>query len=240
MTTATSKAAKRKPKPEPTASIAHRQYGVNDDHAPWCREVVNFDDRQDSVLALNGVVVGQFWRNIHVGHVERVSEIRLAGMGTHTAHYESIILLEEGKEIVGMFDISGQALWSLVDHWEQVEFVGEEWVRVEPQPFIWDNRGDPREQRQNGTYRSEDAWVSRVKHRRPVGKPMSWEGRSGTSCDLYENGVLTCDGIVVATFRGWTKQGPYKAMTEQYPFTRPKSASMRKVLPAALAGRSTI
>jgi hypothetical protein len=225
-------ATRRKPKAEPE-SIAHRQYGVNDDHAAWCREVIDFENRQDSVPALNGVEVGQYWRNVHVGSVQRVVEIRLGGLGTHAAHYESIVLLKEGQEVADMFDISGQALWSICDHWEQVELAGDEWVAADPQPFVWEARGDAREQRANGTYRDERAWVGRVRHDRPKGKPMLWEGQRRTAWAFYENGVLACDGIVVGSFMGFNKRR-YEGMVERFPLVRPKAATMRKVLPVAL------
>lgn len=225
---------KRKPKPEPE-SIAHRQYAVNDGHAPWCREVVNFDDRHDSVPVLHGVRVGQYWRNIHVHRVERVVEIRLAGLGTHTAHYETILLCEEGADPYDQFNISGQSLQTISDHWELVELVGEEWVRVEPQPYTWVDDGDARENRANGTYRSERAYVSRVRHDRPAGEPLfAWEGQRRTLWAMYDN-VVTCDGLVLTSVRGHSKKHVYKQLIDSFPFAKPSSASMRKVLPAAMS-----
>lgn len=221
--------AKRKPKPEPD-SIAHRRYGVSDDHADWCRVVVNFDDRHDSVQSVNGVEVGQFWRNIYVGKVERVYEIRLAGMGTHSAHYESIVLCPEGQEPEGMFDVSGQSLVTIRNCWECVEQLDGEWVRVEPQPFVWEDFGDPREAREKGTYRSERALVCRVRHDRPEGESLDWIGQNGTSWRLYRSGVVTCDGLVLS---GQGKR--YESLLKLFPFAKPRVRSLQKALPIAMS-----
>jgi hypothetical protein len=212
--------------------VGHRDWGVFDDHADWCRKVVNFEDRQDSVPCLNGVAVGQWWRNLHTKRVGQVREIRLAGLGTHTAHYESIILLYEDDDEDGIdrFGLGGEALWSICEHRELVEKVEDGWQRVEPQPPVWEGQRPTdfalaKQARVNGTpYRDEDAWVCRVRHDRPEGDTVVWKGERGTVWTHYKNGVLLCDGIVMSSFSGFfhmDRERLYDMMIDRYPLAAP-------------------
>ena len=77
--------------------------------------------RQDRVPSLNGVHVGDIWRNRHTKTEERVAEIRLGGSGTYVDREPTVVL----------FDLHGSQrwyshpLWSLVEHWEPVTRPGE-------------------------------------------------------------------------------------------------------------------
>jgi len=99
---------------------------MSDSHDAWIRQVVNLDDRHDSVPDLNGVEVGQYWRNVHVANIQPVTAIHLAGLGAHAGHYESIMLGEDS--FAGM----GWTLWSLSQHFELVE-------RQEPETILVDD-----------------------------------------------------------------------------------------------------
>jgi hypothetical protein len=212
------------------ALVGHRDWGIFDDHADWCRKVVNFEDRQDSVPALNGVAVGQWWRNIHTKRVRQVREIRLAGLGTHTAHYESIILAEDGEDDDVRFGLGGEALWSICEHCELVEKGEDGWQRVEPQPPVWEGQRPTdfdlakRERAAGRPFRDEDAWVCRVRHDRPEGETVVWKGERGTVWTHYDNGVLLCDGIVLSSFHGFHHMEAtklYEMMIDRYPLASP-------------------
>lgn len=72
--------------------------------------------RQDRMPSLNGVHVGDVWRNLHTKKEKEVIEIRLGGWGTYTDR-ESVVLFEN--------DWMGSPLWSLVEHYEPVTRPGE-------------------------------------------------------------------------------------------------------------------
>lgn len=189
-------------------SNAHRLYGVTDDHAVWCREVINFEEREDAVPCLNGVAVGQQWQNIHTGVVCVVTQIRLGGLATHTAHYESIVLLPE--DVAPDTLDSGWALWSMGEHWQLVE----NGKRVEPQPEVWPSRDVV----------PAAAIASRVRHDRPAGTSVSWVGERKTRWCFYENGILVCDGLVVAKSYA---EDPNADLTRRYPLCKPGPTAAR-------------
>lgn len=197
--------AKEKKEPDERAQRIWELYGVAPDHQPWVSEVVDLANRQDSVPCLNGVAVGQHWRNIHTGSVECVESIWLAGVSTHTAHYESIEFEVEEGHWRGM----GQSLWSLVEHWElveavephleklliddqygkmEVEVMSDPWEAVDPQPYVWPSRDTP-------GY-DEKKLCLRVKHCRPHGGCDEIKARRKTY-HVYDNGVVLLDGVYV-------------------------------------------
>ena len=74
--------------------------------------------RQDEVPSLNGVHVGDVWRNLHTGEERTVTRIKLGGAGTYTDR-EPVFILNEGG------GVGGWPMWSLVEHWEPVTRPGE-------------------------------------------------------------------------------------------------------------------
>lgn len=192
-------------------STAHRRFGITDDHAPWCREVVNFDERDDAVPCVNGVSVGQRWQNVHTRSICTVTQIRLAGLGSHTAHYESIVLLPDGVS-PDKLD-SGWALWSIGEHWQLLD---ENDKRVEPQPIVWPNRDVV----------PVAAVVCRVRHDRPVGSSVSWVGERRTRWRFYDNGIITCDGLVIGNASYTDDQDEY--LLRRYPLCTPGPTAARE------------
>lgn len=76
--------------------------------------------RQDSVPSLNGVHVGDEWRNLHTKKVSVVTAIKLGGAGVYTDREPVIILgdLDHDWE-------SPHPMWSLAEHWESLTRPGE-------------------------------------------------------------------------------------------------------------------
>lgn len=111
--------------------------------------------RQDRVPALNGVHVGDLWRNLHTGHVIRIEQIRLGGAGTYVDRepivdgptvYERCndesrldVLLEPTVDELATAEpvrepygsMGGWPLWSLVEHWEPL-------TRPDDYPVPWE------------------------------------------------------------------------------------------------------
>jgi hypothetical protein len=85
--------------------------------------------REDRMPSLNGVHVGDVWRNRHTKRECTVGEIRLGGRGTYT-NREPVIVWTDGS-----IGIGGEPLWGLAEHWEPVTRPGE-W----PVPWIYDKR----------------------------------------------------------------------------------------------------
>lgn len=208
-----------------------------DDHEAWIRQVVNPDERHDKVPACNGVEVGQTWRNLHVGHVERVAEIWLAGQGTYLGHQECILWEDEGDYAHMM----GTPLFSLQEHWEQVvrreepthdtvladdgsgQFAmvveTDEWERVEPQPYVWHGRSSHRDP---VPYRSEEAWVMRSRDR-PQGDFVEWEGQYGI-WRRYGNGFVTINGLSLGAPGRYTSADVAALIVELFPASAPREA----------------
>jgi hypothetical protein len=74
--------------------------------------------RQDEMPSLNGVHVGDVWRNLHTGEERTVTRIKLGGRGAYTDS-EPVVVLDEGM------GTGGWPLWSLVEHWEPLTRPGE-------------------------------------------------------------------------------------------------------------------
>lgn len=202
--------AAKKKEPDERRQRIWELYGVPTDHQRWCEDVVDFDHRQDSVPCLNGVAVGQHWRNLHTGKVERVESIWLAGLATNTAHSESVEFEvdEDGWRW-------GHPLNSLVEHWElvepvesvpetlliddeygkiEVEVMSDPWEAVDPQPYVWPSRDDP-------GY-DEHQICLRVVHARPRGGYDEWKVR-GVTFRYYDNHVVLRDGVYL--FKLWPR-----------------------------------
>jgi hypothetical protein len=79
--------------------------------------------------SLNGVHIGDVWRNLHTGNEFAVAEIRLGGRGTYTDR-EPVIVWDDRH-----FGIGGETMWGLAEHWEPVTRPGE-W----PVPWKKDRR----------------------------------------------------------------------------------------------------
>jgi hypothetical protein len=72
--------------------------------------------RTDRVPALNGVHVGDLWRNLHTLEDRRVHEIRLGGDCTYTDREPTVLLAPVDAD---PHDFAmPHPLWSLVEHWE--------------------------------------------------------------------------------------------------------------------------
>ena len=84
--------------------------------------------RTDEVPSLNGVHVGDVWRNMHTGEERTVTRIKLGGRGTYTDR-EPVFVLDEGG------GTGGWPMWSLVEHWEPLTRPG-----VFPVPWTKDKR----------------------------------------------------------------------------------------------------
>src|SRR5262245_19067766 len=69
--------------------------------------------RNDRMPSLNGVHVGDVWRNRHTKEECVVAEIRLGGRGTYTDR-EPVVVFETE------YGLGGHPLWSLVEHWESL------------------------------------------------------------------------------------------------------------------------
>lgn len=89
--------------------------------------------RQDSMPSLNGVHVGDVWRNRHTGKTSFVEAIKLGGCGTYTDREPVFVLRDEDKESEYRW-VSPHPMWSLSEHWEPVTRPGE-W------PVPWTNKG---------------------------------------------------------------------------------------------------
>lgn len=89
--------------------------------------------RQDRMPSLNGVYVGDVWRNVHTKEERTVVAIRLGGAGTYTDR-EPVVQFDE------MSGLGGWPLWSLTEHWESVTRPGE-W------PVTWHYSGHYRGER---------------------------------------------------------------------------------------------
>lgn len=87
--------------------------------------------RTDRVPALNGVHVGDEWRNTHTQDVVRVQEIRLGGDGTYTDREPTLLLADVDADEAPPWRMP-QPLWSLAEHYEPVTRPGELPVPVEP------------------------------------------------------------------------------------------------------------
>lgn len=115
--------------------------------------------RQDRVPVLNGVHVGDHWRNLHTLSVVRVMECRLGGCDTYTDREPVVVVAtiwappqqEPGGQMTLGSDLGEPAdldalepdgwwsvhpLWSLVEHWDPVTRPG-----CYPVPFNLDDRG---------------------------------------------------------------------------------------------------
>lgn len=86
--------------------------------------------RQDRMPALNGVHVGDVWRNRHTQNESTVVECRLGGYGTYTDR-EPVLVLTSARDD-WHHDIP---LWSLVEHWDPVTRPGE-------YPVPWETSND--------------------------------------------------------------------------------------------------
>lgn len=75
--------------------------------------------RQDRMPSLNGVHVGDVWRNLHTKEERTIAAIRLGGCGTYTDR-EPVIVWDEDRDVA-----LPNPLWSLVEHWEPVTRPGE-------------------------------------------------------------------------------------------------------------------
>lgn len=75
------------------------------------------DHRTDSVPSLNGVHVGDVWRNLHTKEEREITELRLGGAGVYTDREPVVVLGDRG----GM---GGWPMWSLVEHWEPISRPG--------------------------------------------------------------------------------------------------------------------
>jgi hypothetical protein len=73
--------------------------------------------RQDRMPSLNGIHVGDVWRNMHTGEERTVTQIKLGGHGTYTDR-EPVFVLDE------RMGTGGWPMWSLVEHWEPVSRPG--------------------------------------------------------------------------------------------------------------------
>lgn len=211
---------------------------AEDSHDAWIRQVVNLDDRHDSVPACNGVVLGSWWRNVHTGKVARVAEIWLAGQGTYAGHQECILWSDEGEYARMM----GSPLFSLQEHWEQVQRRPEptadtiivddgsgqlgfdvetdDWERVEPQPYVWHGRSSHRDP---DPYRAECAWVMSVRSR-PEGTYVEWEGEYGI-WRRYENEILTINGFAVGAPGRYTSGDRAEQIVAAFPESSPRQVA---------------
>src|SRR5262245_44846033 len=63
--------------------------------------------------SLNGVHVGDVWRNRHTKEERRILEIRLGGAGTYTDR-EPVVVFDEDSWMLP------NTLWSLAEHWEPI------------------------------------------------------------------------------------------------------------------------
>lgn len=118
--------------------------------------------RRDKVPAMNGVHVGDHWRNLHTGIIVRVIECRLGGTGTYTdrepvyvtadvwkperdegkldfgAAEPTLTELEESDAFADCWDwVSPTTMWSLSEHYEPV-------TRPDEYPVPWELRTDDR------------------------------------------------------------------------------------------------
>lgn len=80
--------------------------------------------RQDDMPSINGVHVGDIWRNLHTGKQERVVALKLGGAGTYTDR-EPVAVLEDADDLDGGAWLDAHPLWSLVEHWDPVTRPGE-------------------------------------------------------------------------------------------------------------------
>jgi len=80
--------------------------------------------RQDSMPSLNGVHVGDEWRNMHTGKVSRIEAIRLGGCGTYTDREPVVVLVDDDRPSDWRW-VSPTPLWSLVEHAEPITRPGE-------------------------------------------------------------------------------------------------------------------
>jgi hypothetical protein len=85
--------------------------------------------RNDRMPSLNGVHVGDVWRNRHTKEEVTVGEIRLGGRGTYTDR-EPVVVWEDRYIGVG-----GEPLWGLAEHWEPITRP-KQW----PVPWHYDKR----------------------------------------------------------------------------------------------------
>ena len=90
--------------------------------------------RQDSMPSLNGVHVGDRWRNLHTKRVCVIEAIKLGGCGTYTDREPVFVLRDEEKESQYNW-VSPYPMWSLAEHWESLTRPGE-W----PVPWTRDRR----------------------------------------------------------------------------------------------------
>jgi hypothetical protein len=89
--------------------------------------------RQDEMPSLNGVHVGDVWRNRHTGKTSLIETIKLGGCGTYTDR-EPVFVLRDEDEASEYRWVSPHPMWSLSEHWEPVTRPGE-W------PVPWTNKG---------------------------------------------------------------------------------------------------
>lgn len=80
--------------------------------------------RQDEMPSLNGVHVGDRWRNRHTGKVSVIEKIKLGGCGTYTDREPAFVLRDEDDENHYRW-ISPHPMWSLAEHWESLTRPGE-------------------------------------------------------------------------------------------------------------------
>jgi hypothetical protein len=73
--------------------------------------------RQDRMPSLNGVHVGDVWRNLHTKKECVVTAIRLGGCGVYTDR-EPVIVFDDGL-------MMPHPMWSLAEHWESLTRPGE-------------------------------------------------------------------------------------------------------------------
>jgi hypothetical protein len=72
--------------------------------------------RQDRMPSLNGVHVGDVWRNRHTKTEVRVIEIRLGGSGTYVDREPTVVL----EDLDSRRWSSAHPLWSLTEHWQPI------------------------------------------------------------------------------------------------------------------------
>lgn len=79
--------------------------------------------RTDEMPSLNGVHVGDVWRNTHTGKESVVEAIKLGGCGTYTDR-EPVVVLRDERDSEYRW-VSPTPLWSLVENSEPITRPGE-------------------------------------------------------------------------------------------------------------------
>lgn len=79
--------------------------------------------RTDSVPSLNGVHVGDVWRNLHTKRTVTIEAIRLGGCGTYTDREPVVVLVDDESPSEWRY-VSPHPLWGLSEHWEPISRPG--------------------------------------------------------------------------------------------------------------------